>query len=305
MTTYDRPYSHRNRWGTALLLASVAVGLILWTGAQRQRGEPRVGVHLRAAPGDATTTQPAPQSSRLRVASFNIQSGRGDDGRTDLARTSLLLPSFDLIGLNEAQGHVVRLARPADQVQELAALLRLPWLFAASERRWWTDDFGNGLLCGWPVEHWSIIPLPGERASGYRNLVHARVHWNDDVTMNVLITHLDHTTDRTAQLAMVSETFLAMQEPVILMGDLNTRGSEPALKALLGRAGVIDPIGDTPQLASSERIDWILVRGLTALDGGVTPTKASDHPLVWAELELPPLPTVERANGSTARPRGD
>lgn len=290
------------RWRVAVLLAVLAAGVVVWQGAQRQRGDPKVGLRLNPAPASgndaAATTRPAPafaSTGRIRVASFNIQSGRGLDDRQDLSRTARLLGSFDLIGLNEVQGHTLRFRAPPNQAEELAGLLGMPWLFAASERRWWRDDFGNGLLCTLPVAHWSIQPLPGARESGFRNLIHARVRLDESTTLNVLVTHLDRTTDRDMQLQAVAAAFLSLSEPAILMGDLNSRGGEPGLATLLlGQAGVVDPIGDTPRLASKERIDWILTRGLAPIDGGAVISPASDHPMVWAELELPRPPAVER-----------
>lgn len=287
----ERPPRRPGRAVALVLLLVVAV--VAWLGGQRQRGEPRSGDHL---PGRAThpTADAVPQ--RFRVSSFNIQSGRGTDGKTDLARTAKLLGSFDLIGINEAQGHVLR---RDNQLDELGQLLDAPRLFAASERRWWHDDFGNGLVSRLPVRHWSVEPLPGQRSSGYRSLVRATLPAGDGRTLQVLVTHLDRTTDRLEQLRLVGALFLSLREPAILMGDLNTRGDDPTLAEILAAAGVDDPIGDTPKLPAKERIDWILTRGLRTIDGGAVITAASDHPLVWAEVELPPLTEIERPVATT------
>jgi endonuclease/exonuclease/phosphatase (EEP) superfamily protein YafD len=115
---------------------------------------------------------------------------------------------------------------------------------------------------------------------------------------------LDRHTDRQKQLRHVAELFKSMQEPAVLMGDLNTRfGNDDngTLRTLLATAGVDDPVGDTPQAPKEERIDWIITRGLKRIDGGAVMSGASDHPMVWAELEAsrvilskPPPPPVER-----------
>ena len=286
LPAYER--KHRRRRTIAILML-VALGVVAWIGGTRRRAEPRSGIGM---PGQATT---APAATRFRIAAFNIQSGRGLDGKTDLSRTAKLLSSFDLIGLNEAQGSF---SRP-DQVEELGRILRMPRLFAPSERRWWHDDFGNGLLSRLPVRHWSIEQLPGAPDSGYRSVVRAAVPLADGQTLHVLITHLDRTTDRLEQLRLVGELFRSLREPAVLMGDLNTRGDDPAMVELLSVAGVVDPIGDTPRLPAKERIDWILTRGLRTIDGGVVITTVSDHPLIWAELELPGEPEIERPTLST------
>lgn len=305
MSLRDDPSPAYRRWRVAVLLAVLAGLLVLWQGAQVHRGEPRSGVRLSPPPegspqpaAAAAATQPAADDAgvgRFRVASFNIRSGRGTDERTDLARTARLLETFDVVGLNEVQGHAIRRRGAQNQSEALAGLLGMPWLFAATERQWWADDFGNGLLCGLPVEHWAILPLPGSRDS-YRNVVQARVRLGEGAVLNVLVTHLDRTVDRDVQFQAVAAMFLSLAEPAMLIGDLNTRGGEPGMAMLLARAGIVDPIGDTPRLAAKERIDWILTRGLVPIDGGAVTTPASDHPMVWAELELPPSPMVERPN---------
>jgi endonuclease/exonuclease/phosphatase family metal-dependent hydrolase len=297
MTEYQLESRRRPRRAAlpalAMLLVAIAVVVAL-VGSRRERAEPRSG---QALAGRSLALAHVPP--RIRVASFNIQSGRGLDGKTDLSRTAALLRSFDLIGLNEAQGHVFG---PEHQPAELGRMLELPHLFAASERRWWHDDFGNGLLSRLPVRHWSVTPLPGDRSSGYRNLVRATIRIDDGRTLSVMVTHLDRTTDRLQQLRLVGEIFLSLREPAILMGDLNSNGDDPILRDVLAAAGVIDPIGDTPALSAKERIDWILVRGLRTIDGGVVTTAASDHPLVWAELEVWPSPATAPATMPSTLP---
>jgi hypothetical protein len=69
------------------------------------------------------------------------------------------------------------------------------------------------------------------------------------------------------------------------MGDLNTAADDPDLRRLLASPGVRDLVGETAARDSSRRIDWILARGLHSVQAGIVDTGASDHPLVWAEVE--------------------
>ena len=57
------------------------------------------------------------------------------------------------------------------------------------------------------------------------------------------------------------------------------------MRELLARTDVLDPIGRTLGSQAPPRIDWILARGLRTVDAGMRDQGASDHPLVWAELE--------------------
>jgi endonuclease/exonuclease/phosphatase family metal-dependent hydrolase len=308
MNDYAPIRTRSARWPIAILIVFCAVGLVAWEGAKRKRPEPRSGQALRQPAG--LTTQPttraaaaANQPARFRIAMYNVYAGRGTDGKRLPYRAADLLHSFDFIGINEAKGRLFR----KDQIEVLGEKLAMPHLFAASERRWWHDDFGNGFLSRLPIEFWSITPLPRQRDGGFRNVVHARVRLDEETALNVLITHLDRHSDRQSQLRHVIELFKSMQEPAVLMGDLNTRygnDDDGSLRALLNTSGVVDPIGDTPQAPEKERIDWIITRGLKMIDGGAVMSAASDHPMVWAELERPaqlPLqpPPLERATYTT------
>jgi endonuclease/exonuclease/phosphatase (EEP) superfamily protein YafD len=103
--------------------------------------------------------------------------------------------------------------------------------------------------------------------------------------VTVLVTHLDRTTDRAAQLQVVMDDFLGQPGPAVLMGDLNTRSDDPLLTRLRAAPGVIDCLTQRAA-AMPETIDWIFVRGLECRDAGLRDEGASDHPLAWAELSV-------------------
>jgi endonuclease/exonuclease/phosphatase family metal-dependent hydrolase len=87
-------------------------------------------------------------------------------------------------------------------------------------------------------------------------------------------------------LTEVIDKFLSLPAPAILMGDLNTMEDDPQLSALLNREEVHDAVAEGMASEIPKRIDWIFTRGLRGVAGGVERNEASDHPLVWAELEL-------------------
>ncbi len=78
----------------------------------------------------------------------------------------------------------------------------------------------------------------------------------------------------------------ALDDPAVMVGDLNTRRDDPAMKTALATPGVVDPVGEVLSPEESDTIDWILVRGLRGVDAGIRDSGASDHPLIWAELEV-------------------
>jgi endonuclease/exonuclease/phosphatase family metal-dependent hydrolase len=245
--------------------------MVIGTGADRVQAPPTSGTTFRG-------TAVAFDGPTLRLGAFNIRGGRGTDNRTDLLRTADTVRGAQVVGLNEVHGR-----GGDDDALTLGHMLDLPSLFAPAERRWWRDSFGNGMLCALPVEGWVRIPLPGTQGAGHRTVLLTRLVWNGRV-VNVLVTHIDRTTDRATQLRTVIDLFRSLEPPSVLMGDLNTNGTDEQIKQLISE-GATDAIGsilrdrDTPG-----RIDWVLTRGLSVVNAGIIDQGASDHPFVWAEV---------------------
>ena len=177
-----------------------------------------------------------------------------------------------------------------DQAELLGRRLDMAWLFAPSMRQWYFMESGNGLLSKMPVDSWKRIPLVREVDYSYRNAVQVVLRPNDDPrgrVINVLLTHINrrYDSERRAQLSEVISMFLALPEPAIFLGDLNSTAEDPQIRQLISSPGVIDAVGQVLGQKASDRIDWIFVRGLQCLDAGIVENDASDHPLVWAELE--------------------
>jgi endonuclease/exonuclease/phosphatase family metal-dependent hydrolase len=226
----------------------------------------------------------AADASILRVATFNIHGGKGHDNRRDLGRIAHDIETVDFVGLNEVEGPF--LLERHSQVEQLAKRLQLPWLFAPAERRWLHYEFGNGVLSRLPVDSWERVPLPRSYGKGFRNLVLLRSSFGGK-PLNIVVTHIDRSNhrERAEQVRFVADYFLALPPPALLMGDLNTDGNDLELRRLLDSPGVVDSLS---QVAGAPRhIDWILARGLVVRDAGMREVGASDHPALWAELELP------------------
>jgi endonuclease/exonuclease/phosphatase family metal-dependent hydrolase len=218
------------------------------------------------------------------VATFNIHSGRNQQGVFDLDRTAAVLKKdFDVVALHEVRGG--GLLKEKNQAQLLGEKLNMQWLFAPTERQWWHDAFGNGALANVPVVDWRYSAMPGSMGRGKRNLVGLRLMISGH-RVNVLMTHIDRGHDRQRQLKMVADVFLEAPAPVMVMGDFNSAADDPQIQRIRSSAGVKDMGGAIPP----ENIDWIFVRGLEVVRGGIEKNDASDHPLVWAELKLPDTP---------------
>jgi endonuclease/exonuclease/phosphatase family metal-dependent hydrolase len=235
----------------------------------------------------------------FRVATFNIHGCRGPDGRCDIDRVASFLSGLDFVALNEVHGP--GLFETRDQAALLGQRLRMAWLFAPAVRQWYCVESGNGLITALPVAAWHRKPLPRRDDYSYRNAVQvdvvrygeeAAVEKNGRVgvsnrVIHILLTHINRRwdSDREAQLRAVIAMFLALPEPAMLLGDLNSTAEDPQIRQLTSLPGVIDAVGQILGRGDCERIDWIFIRGLRCLDAGVVDNDASDHPVVWAELE--------------------
>jgi endonuclease/exonuclease/phosphatase family metal-dependent hydrolase len=231
----------------------------------------------------AGTVQPF-AGHTLRVATYNIHSGVGEDDRFDLARTAADLKGFDLVGLNEIRG---AFSAGGDQASQLGAILGEHAIFAPTENRWFHGHFGNGLLHRPDLDGYQRIPMAGSLGRGKRNVIQTRI-LTPGKPIGVLLTHIDRGADRAGQLQTVRQMFLSLPEPAILMGDMNSEKSDPLIAPLRTSPGVTDGIarilGDKDP---SDRIDYIFTRGLKWRDGGLRDSKASDHPMIWGEMEVP------------------
>jgi endonuclease/exonuclease/phosphatase family metal-dependent hydrolase len=276
MSTAPRIQTYRGRrftFGRVVIFLIVAAGFFAWQGSQKIPAGPASGTSLN---GPAPTSRPS--GDTLRVATFNIDGKDGDS-------TVETLRGFDLIGMEEVHG--LGAFSKSNQAEVLGQKLNLPWLFAPVERQWWSDAFGDGVLTSLPVEHWQRFPVASENASSNREVLVLRLQFSGR-PLNVLITHLATQDDRESELASVGSLFLSLQEPAILMGDLNSKNDDPQIQLLRKTPGVIDPIGDTVIAKNGESWDRVFARGMQCDSSGFIDKGASDHPLVWAALKLNP-----------------
>lgn len=272
--------SRRSRRRYWFVLLSLLVGVVVADGSRCTPADPTKPIQIV---GDTPLGAPA---DVLRVATFNIHSGRGRDREQILTRTATVFPSApDIAGLNEVRGSFSD-ALGLDQARQLGEMLEMRSAFAATERRWWHDHFGNALLTRIPIRQIHRLPLPGTRGKAFRNAILVQFEFQNQ-TVQLLAVHVDSQSDREAQLQAVLALFQGLKAPAILMGDLNSTPDDPQLKRLLAQPDVVDALADaSPKGTGRQHIDWILARGFRCRSGELIENEASDHPLVIAELEL-------------------
>ncbi|MER5843325.1 endonuclease/exonuclease/phosphatase family protein [Streptomyces prasinus] len=259
------------------------------------------------APAAGTGT-PGPDAPGvpLRVATYNIHAGAGEDGVFDLDRTARALRDLnaDVIGLQEVDVHWGDRSGFVDEARALAGKLDMRVFFApiydldpaaeGAERR----RYGVAVLSRHPVigaENHEITRLSTQTPDP----VPAPMPGFAEVTIeaggahvHVYSTHLDHRADpsvREAQVADMLDVLAADRGPKILVGDFNAEAAAPELTSLWQRLRDADPDGGGTYPAADpvKRIDLVAVSsGITVTGAEAVATEASDHRPVVTDLRI-------------------
>jgi len=231
---------------------------------------------------------PAPQMKEVgpnvRVGTYNIHYGYHTDWKfylEEMART-IEESGADIVALQEVDtGRITSYG--VDDALWLARRLRM------------------GVVYQPTVEHLTGIALlyrfPLQRAEGQlltsrleqTAIVHARVRVGDEPLDAYGIWLGLEPEERAAQLTDALE-FMAREGPAIFGGDFNSTPDSPVYRRLL-EAGFSDPFAiggfepapTSPSESPQERIDYVWIRGLSAVDAQVLDSTASDHRMVVIE----------------------
>jgi len=227
---------------------------------------------------------------QLIVGTYNVQTGKDENGSRDIKRSAEIIKEADIVGIQEvyAASWLGRLSQ-AEQIalQQHSSDQAFGWLFAATRMRWLREHRGNALLSKLKVKQWEVEMLPDDTGKQFRNLTTAIIDFNG-VEVAIMVTHLHTKKGREKQLATVLEKSKQF-ETAILMGDFNTPVSNPLIKTFLNETDFIDATAliETPsEFDKSSRIDWILSKGFIVEEGLFEPIGVSDHPYYQVSLSL-------------------
>jgi endonuclease/exonuclease/phosphatase family metal-dependent hydrolase len=297
----EEPWMPLRRRLAQLLFATGMLGLMATSPA-----------HAVGADGDRDSdADTAGRYVPLRVASYNIHAGTGDDHVFDIQRTAEAIRALhaDVVGLQEVDVHWGARSEWRDLASDLARSLGMRAYFApiysldpAAEGRP-RREYGVAVLSRFPVlstENHEITrlstqdpdPVPAP-APGFGEVV-VRAH---GVPVHVYSTHLDYRADPAIRRAQVADTRRIMAEDCdrrgrcprqVLVGDFNAEPTATELAPLWERltdavprdGGLTYPAKDPVK-----RIDYVAVSdGIRVRDAAVAETLASDHRPVVADL---------------------
>ncbi len=243
----------------------------------------------------AATQAAAPAAlPALRVLSYNLHHGEGDDGKLDLPRLAAVITASgaDLVALQEVDQKTTRTGG-VDQAAELARLTGLRFRYGKA-MDYQGGAYGQALLSRWPLEEFTVHALPNPANVEPRIAISATVRPPGRPPLRFIGTHLDATRDDTArwqQARRLNERFGHDSIPTIFAGDFNARPDTRVMKVLgehFTDASAATPAPTSPAKQPTARIDYVLLRPAGAwrvVSAKVLPEAvASDHRPLLVEL---------------------
>ena len=236
-------------------------------------------------------------SPNLRMVSYNIKHGLGNDGRLNLERTASLLKNMhaDFIGLQEVDNKVRR-SDSVDQTQTLGQALGMHSAFG-SFMDYQGGQYGLALLSKYPITKVQEVRLP--TGNEPRVALACQVRLPDQNEIMVVNLHFDWVKDDTFRYRQAKELAKYLDTltlPYVLMGDFNDQPQSRTLDLFLARCVEADkPEQDRftfPATRPAREIDFIFagsrdswkIHFTRVLNGTLT----SDHRPVLSVLSLTP-----------------
>ncbi len=257
-------------------------------------------------PRDPGPAPPAGERSRLRLMSYNIQTGMrtrhyGDyltrswqhlfphpERPRNIDLISELLMDFDLVGLQEVDAGSLR-SGFINQTEYLCRRAGFPYWHDQTNRRIGRlAQHSNGVLSRFRPLEVKEHRLPGMIPG--RGALHLRYGGpSDDLHLILMHLALGQRT-RMNQLAYVAELIQDFRH-VVVMGDLNCRTDSRELRHLLDHTHLREPLAHLytyPSWRPHRNIDHILVSDSLRVERAeVVDYPLSDHLPIMMEVELP------------------
>lgn len=241
---------------------------------------------------------------RIRVLTYNIHHGAGEDGKIDLPRLArvILAARPDIVALQEVDRKTRRVGG-VNQARQLGRLTKMHAVFG-NAMAFSGGHYGQAILSRWEVLDATAYRLVHDKGAEPRAAVAVRVRAGaGGPLLQFAGTHLDHQRHslRLRQARQLNALFVkAAAGATILAGDLNATPDSKAIAALRRHWMPVAGPNAAPTWPSRkprQKIDYILFRpaaGWRIVEARVLDEKlASDHRPLLAVLEWRPGPQVK------------
>lgn len=238
---------------------------------------------------------PVQQHETIRVVSYNIRHGRGNDDIVDLNRTAAVLRAQrpDIVGLQEVDDRAKR-SGTIPEAEELGKALSLNHAFGKF-MDFQGGGYGMGVLSRYPIDLAEEVRLPDGNEP--RVALSVRVKLPDGRPLTIVNVHFDWVQDdgfRYAQAQALTRHLDALTMPYVLLGDFNDVPGSRTLALFRSRAGeATKPSSNRFTFSSTQpakEIDYVFFAPAAAWRVGdvtvVDERVASDHKPLVAVLDL-------------------
>ena len=249
------------------------------------------GFALTAAPADTGSQTPSPD---LRIVSYNIKHGQGNDKVVDLERTAEVLRKLspDIVGLQEVDDSAKR-TNGVKQAARLGELLGMRHAFGKF-MDFQGGAYGLAMLSKFPIVEETVIRLPDGNEP--RVALAVRVQPSGGAAFTVITVHFDWVDDdafRFAQAETLAKRLDGWPGPYVLLGDFNDLPDSRTLALFRSRATEAKkPAGASFTFSSTKpekEIDYLFFAPATAFAARevrvIDEPVASDHRPVLAVLQ--------------------
>ena len=219
----------------------------------------------------------------LKVLTYNIRHGLGMDNAVNLARIAWIIyvSGADICGLQEVDKYNPR-SKMLYQAKVLAKLTKMHFAFGANTRLIGPAQYGNAVLCKFPIidRHNYLLPGGGEK----RGLLKTIIDFQGE-KINFFNTHLGLSQqDRIKQVQYIKHILSETAGRIIITGDLNEQPAGPAVNLLLednnlqNCASAEVPELTFPSQQPQKKIDYIIVScDFEVINNRVISSLTSDH----------------------------
>ncbi|PHQ35501.1 endonuclease/exonuclease/phosphatase family protein [Rhodopirellula bahusiensis] len=239
---------------------------------------------------------------RLRVLSYNIHHGAGNDGKIDLDRLANVIRKVepDLVAVQEVDQNTRRNGM-VNQVETLAAKSGLFGEFA-KQIDYDGGEYGQAILSKYPIESLEVHWLPGDPIRERRivGVAEMQIH---STRLRFATTHLHHVRAdlREKQIDELNRLFANGDQPTVIAGDFNAKPASEAMQLLQTKwkVSTSESMHTFPAKSPNRQLDYVAM--CPASSWRIVSTEVLDEPI--ASDHRPLLVVVElKTNGG---PTGD